>query len=190
MIPVAVSEVFRPTPKIFDEKCPVILQIGTAENKNILRLIEAISHIHCQLVVIGRLEESKVQMLEQYKVSYECKYDLSTEEVFAEYKRCDLVSFISTFEGFGMPIVEANWVERVVIAGNNSSMPDVAGGSALLVDAFSTDDIRSGIQKLIHDAQLRETLLTNGRMNRNRFLPQQIAEQYLEVYGAIWNETK
>lgn len=185
VVPVCVSSIFKPSTRIFNVNCPVILQIGSAENKNIARLIEAISTIRCHLVIIGRLEESKERMLRQFNISYENKYDLSTEEVFKEYQNCDIVSFVSTLEGFGMPIVEANWVERVVIAGSNSSMPEVAGGSALLVDAYSIDEIRKGIFKLIRNPELRESLLAKGRQNRDRFLTKNVAEQYLEVYESI-----
>jgi glycosyltransferase involved in cell wall biosynthesis len=84
-----------------------------------------------------------------------------------------------------MPIIEANTVERVVLTSNLSSMPEVAGDAALLVDPYSVTDIRRGLKELINDEELRARLLANGRRNRERFSPQAIAEQYYQVYRSL-----
>ena len=57
----------------------------------------------------------------------------------------DILSFVSTYEGFGMPIVEANAIGRVVVTSNVLSMPEVAGNAAHLVDPFDVNSIREGI---------------------------------------------
>ena len=110
--------------------------------------------------------------------------------MLAQYQSCDLVSFISTFEGFGMPIIEANSVERVVLTSNISSMPEVAGEAALLVDPFDIAAIRNGIQRIINDGQLREQLIQAGRKNKLRFQSGTIAQQYYNLYKKIANAQK
>ncbi len=187
VIPVAVSEIYKPIPKKFNEECPVLLQIGTAYNKNLDRLFEAVASIKCRLVIIGNLNEQKLQLLEQYGISYENKVNLSVQEVYHEYEKCDIVTFVSTYEGFGMPIIEGNWVERPVIAGNNSSMVQVANDAALLVDAMSVSDIRNGIKSIISDHQLRESLIAKGRINRTRFTGGQVAELFYDLYREVYS---
>ena len=101
------------------------------------------------------------------------------------YRKCDLVAFASTYEGFGMPILEANTVERPVIAGNVCSMPEVAGDAACLVDPYDVSSIRAGILRVIEDADYRESLMAAGRENRKRFQADVIANQYASLYREL-----
>jgi glycosyltransferase involved in cell wall biosynthesis len=64
-------------------------------------------------------------------------------------------------------------------------MPEVAGDAALLVDPYSVEDIRRGLNELIHDEELRVNLIANGRRNRERFSPAAIAEKYYQVYRRV-----
>ena len=158
---------------------------GAAPNKNLLRLVEALKDITCKLVVIGMPGKKEIEKIEEDKIAYIIKSNLSSEELYREYVNADIVSFVSTFEGFGMPIVEANCVERAVLTSNISSMPEVAGDAACLVDPYDTEDIRKGLLKLIHDKAYREQLIANGRKNKLRFDGQIIAEQYYQLYKRI-----
>lgn len=185
VIPVAVDSMYRPFPKTFNPDKPVVLQVGTGENKNLLRLIEALAGIPCHLSIVGKLNERQKAALQHYGVEYSNSYDLSPAEMLAKYQDCDLVTFVSTFEGFGMPIIEANSVERVVITSNISSMPETAADAALLVDPFDVASIRKGLVRVCSDAQLRQRLIAAGRKNKLRFHPGAIARQYYELYRSI-----
>jgi len=187
VIPVAVSNIYLPSPKEFNSSYPVLLQIGTAYNKNIERLFKAIHLIPCKLIIIGKLNETHLGLLKEYQIDYENKFNLSEQEIYQAYVECDVVTFASTFEGFGMPIVEANCVERPVLAGNNSSMPEVGKDAAHYVDAESIESIRQGILEIISNKELRETLIANGRRNRLRFGNDAIANQYYQVYQRLAN---
>lgn len=190
VIPVAVSEHFKPSPKEFNKEYPVLLQVGTARNKNILRLSEALEGIKCRLVIIGRVNEELKSQLQSNKIDYVSKINISPEDMYNEYVNCDIVTFISTLEGFGMPIVEGNCVERVVITGNNTSMPEVAGNAASFVDPFSAEDMRKGILRIIEDDQYREQLIENGKINRQRFRSDVIANMYYDLYKKIYTESQ
>lgn len=185
VIPVAVNAIFQPYPKAFASDKPVILHIGTAPNKNLNRLIEALAGIRCHLRIIGRLEAQHHEALAKHGISWSNGYNLSQSEMLREYQACDILAFVSTFEGFGMPIVEANCVERVVVTSNISSMPEVAGNAACLVDPFSVPTIRAGILKVIEEEHYRSALIENGRINKLRFDPDSIAGQYYEVYKEL-----
>ncbi len=185
VIPISINRIFKPDKKLFNYDRPVILQVGTAPNKNLLRLIKALKDITCKLVIIGAPDKKEIEKLEENKIAYAIKSNLSSEELYSEYVNADIVAFVSTSEGFGMPIVEANSVERAVITSNISSMPEVAGDAACLVNPYDTNDIRKGLLRLIHDDNYREQLITNGRKNKLRFDAQIIAEQYYQLYKKI-----
>jgi glycosyltransferase involved in cell wall biosynthesis len=187
VIPVAVSETFKPMPQAFNKTCPKLLQIGTAPNKNILRLIEAIKGLSCELIIIGRLSDEVVNALKTASINYTNVFNLSEEDVYKQYIACDILTFVSTYEGFGMPIIEANCVERAVITSTTTSMPEVADNAACLVNPFSVEDIRAGILKIINDDIYRENLIKNGRINKNRFNADTIAQAYYDVYKGVSN---
>ena len=185
VVPVAINPSFAPAPRPFNAARPRILQIGTGDNKNLPRLVAALAGIPCELHVIGRLSDEQRRLLDESGLAYRNDYNISQEDMVAAYRDCDLVAFVSTFEGFGMPIVEANATERPVLTGNVSSLPEVAGDAALLVDPFDPAAIRAGLRRLIDEPELRARLVANGRRNRQRFAPAAIADRYYELYRRI-----
>jgi glycosyltransferase involved in cell wall biosynthesis len=185
VIPVAVPSIYAPVPKAFNLKRPTILQVGTAVNKNLPRLFEALSGIPCRLLIVGNLAEDQRGLLEQFQIEYQQYVGPSNEHMFALYCEADVVAFASTFEGFGMPIIEANRVGRPVVAGNVASIPEVAGGAACLVDPFDVSAIRKGLLRVIEDAPYREGLVQRGFENARRFDRVAIARQWEALYRRL-----
>ena len=170
----------------FNEVNPRILQIGTAENKNIRRLIPAIKDTPCTLVIVGKVPDDIKELIRVNHISFELlERRLDDVEMLEEYHKSDIVAMVSTLEGFGMPIIEANAVGRVVIAGNNSSMPEIAADAALLVDAMDINAIRQGLLTLIDNKSLRQKLVDNGFKNAERFSPSNLAGKYAEMYHQL-----
>jgi glycosyltransferase involved in cell wall biosynthesis len=180
-----VSSEFQPVPVPFNSVRPRLLQIGVTENKNIERLAAALDGLDCELVVIGQPNPDQQAALKQNAVRFEIRVGLSREELLDEYRRCDMLVFVSTYEGFGLPIVEANAVGRPVITSDLLSMPEVAGDAACLVDPFDVMSIRAGIHRVIDDAQYREELVARGFVNAERFRVESIATQYADLYRKI-----
>ena len=183
----SISPVFHRSDKIFNKQYPVILHIGTAPNKNLNRLIQAISKLKCKLNIVGILNPIDITRLIEHKIDYEVFSDIPDEELFEQYKTSDLVSFVSTYEGFGMPIIEANTVGRPVITSNIFSMPEVAADAALIVNPYDLDAIRKGILKIINDDNYRNNLIDNGFRNAERFSLKSISNQYFQLYQEISN---
>ncbi len=182
---VPVSEHFAYVPKEFNKNRPTILQIGTLPNKNVIRLANALEGINCNLEIIGDVDKELENELNKCKISFSHSKNLSNAEVLNKYIAADILSFVSTYEGFGMPIVEANKVGRVVVTSNILSMPEVAGNAAHLVDPYDVASIRAGFIKVMEDEAYRESLIKNGLINSSRFNVENIAQQYTEIYRSL-----
>ncbi len=176
---------FKPSLKAFNTQCPKILQIGGGLNKNIYRLIESISGLNCSLILVRKKDARLEALLKERNISYEWYQRLTTEEIYNCYVKCDIVFFASEYEGFGVPILEGNAVGRCVVTSNITSMPEVAGDAALLVDPYSVTEIKHALSQIISDSNLREQLVKNGFKNLRRFSPDKIAERYYRLYSEI-----
>ncbi|MES2382065.1 MAG: glycosyltransferase family 1 protein [Bacteroidota bacterium] len=176
---------FKANLKTFRTKTPIILQIGAGHNKNTARLIEAIKGLDCKLLLINGLNENIEKQLKQNQISYISKSKLSFDEVYEAYCFADIVFFASTYEGFGLPIVEANATGRVIITSTVASMPEIAGDSAYLVNPLSVEEIRTALQNIIENADLRSQLIKNGFENIKRFESYEIANQYFQLYCKV-----
>lgn len=170
------------SPKPFNNQKPNILHIGTAHNKNLERLIEALEGLSIHLTILGHLREHQLQLLEKYNIEYSNHYNLKYDQVIELYRNSDIVSFVSLYEGFGMPIIEAQAIGRPVLTSNCTSMPEVAGQGALLVDPTQVGQIREAVVQLISDENLRQNFVQKGLENVKRFRPQAIAAKYAELY--------
>jgi glycosyltransferase involved in cell wall biosynthesis len=185
VIPVAISERFVRKDKPFNESKPVILQLGAAHNKNIPRLIEALKGISCELHIVGKQNDEYEQLLKANQIDYQYQWGLTDGEVLRKYEAADIITLASTYEGFGMPILEAQAVGRPVITANLFSMPEVAGDAACMVDPYKPEEIRAAVLKIINDPAYRESLVQKGFENVKRYNPEVIARQYLELYKAV-----
>lgn len=182
VIHVALPHGFQRHDKPFNTTQPRILQLGTAPNKNVPKLIEALSGLSVHLDLIGGHNELYEQQLRESGLSYTYRTNLSEAEIREAYHAADIVSLVSTYEGFGLPIVEGQAVGRSVIAGNVASMPEVAGDGACLVDPHEVAAIRNGISRIINEPEYRNSLIERGFENVKRFDPQTIANQYMDLY--------
>ena len=144
--------------------------------------MEALKGLRCTLVLLGRLDEEIQKKLASCGTSYVNHVDLTEDEVRREYVNCDIVSFVSLGEGFGLPIIEGQATGRPVITADLSPMRDVAGDGACLVDPLDVDQIREGFNKIISDAAYRRQLVERGQRNVIRYSPATISGRYLDLY--------
>jgi glycosyltransferase involved in cell wall biosynthesis len=189
VIPNCVFPKFTFSSYIFNNSCPTILQVGVTQNKNLESLSYALVGINCKLVILGNLNPSQIVLLNKLHIVYENYSNLSQNDVVELYRKCDLVTLISFYEGFGLPIIEAQATGRPVITSNISSMPEVAGNGALLVNPYDISEIRNAITDIINKPYLREELIKNGLENIKRFRPEEIAKKYSELYVKVYEES-
>lgn len=179
------SSIFKPVQKPFASNSPVILQVGTKSYKNVPRLVEALQGLSCHLVLIGKLNEEIKHRLANCAIDYENHVGLTHEEIYKQYVNCDIVSFASIGEGFGVPIIEAQAVGRPLLTSDVSPMREVAGNGACLVNPLDVSSIREGILKIINNAEYRNQIVEQGLQNATRYSPASIANQYLDLYRRL-----
>lgn len=189
VIPTVVAGDFTRVDKVFSRSCPRILHVGMAPNKNFARHVEAISGLSCELHIVGKLTEDHVRLLEKYRIRYKAEHNISQADMQRAYAECDILLFASTLEGFGMPILEAQAVGRPVVTSNVSSMPEVAGDGACLVDPLSVESIRAGIVRIFSEPDYRATLVEAGFRNARRYSAEAVACQYEALYLAVIEES-
>lgn len=171
--------------KDFNSECPILLQVGTAPNKNLDNLIRAVKSIKCKLRILGRLNKNQKELLHKSGVEYENVFELSESEMRDEYVNADIVAFCSTFEGFGLPIIEGQALGTPVVTSDISPLKEVAGGGAILADPFDVDSIERSMLQVIEDPSIRVAIVNKGFENVARFLPDLIANKYLKLYSEI-----
>ena len=180
-----VSEEFQPVPAAFNAARPRILHIGITPNKNLERAAQALQGIDCTLVVIGRLSPEQTAMLVRHGITCENQSNLSRAELLDQYVRADMLLFASTYEGFCMPIIEAQAVGRPVFTSDLAPMPEIAGGAACLVDPYDVPAIRQGVLRVIGDTAYRDDLVAHGLVNAERFCAAKVAARYAQLYRAL-----
>ncbi|MBX7054865.1 MAG: glycosyltransferase family 4 protein [Pyrinomonadaceae bacterium] len=176
----------RPMPRReFKVDCPTILQVGTMDNKNIPRVAEALNGVSCKLRVVGPMTAHQVECLERHGIQFENLTSLNDDEMAAEYLNSDILVFCSTYEGFGLPIIEAQRMGTPVVTSDLSPMKEVAGGGAILVDPADPDSIREGVISLIESGEKRKEIVAKGEKNVVRFDPRSISSQFAIYYRAV-----
>lgn len=176
---------FKPVVKEFNKLKPTVLQVGAAWNKNLLNVIDALKLIDCVLRVIGKPTDDVLRKIEENNVNCEFVSDLNDEEIIKEYINCDFVTFCSIYEGFGMPIIEANSIGRIVVTSNINPMMEIAHDSAILVDPYNVKSIREGIVELINNDNLRNSIIEKGFLNAKRFKVELLSKEYIKIYRKI-----
>ena len=185
VIPCCIDSSFVPRPHAFSSDRPVILQVGTNRNKNVERVAQALCGVPCTLHIVGTLAPSQRAALNTAGIEYWNSVGLSAEGIRLAYEKADMVSFPSTYEGFGLPIVEAQAVGRPVLTSAIRPMSDVAGGAACLVDPHDLASIRAGFLRIISDAEYRASLVENGFINAARYSANHIASLYADAYREL-----
>lgn len=166
---------------------PVILHMGTKPNKNLERVIKALAGIDCLLIIVGKLNEEQISLLRKACINYENHYDVPYQTIIEYYKKCDVVSFPSTYEGFGLPILEANSVGRPILVGDIEVLHEVAGDAAYFVNPMDINAIKHGFIELLNNSELRLNLISRGLQNVQRFTPKTIAMRYNDLYDNLLN---
>jgi len=189
VIPDPVKPIFKSAPKEKLGVPPVILMMGTGKHKNLDNLILALKDTGFHVDIIGWPDKYELGKMDEYGILYTVYNGLTDEEVYERYIACDVLFMASFYEGFGMPIIEAQSVGRPVITSNIGAMKEVGEGSAILVEPNDSIAIREAILSLVNDTTLYNSCVNAGYINAGKYNYQKIAAQYLEVYQELEAKT-
>ncbi len=173
---------------------PFILSVGTLEaRKNQLRLVEAFAQLgnhDFQLVLIGKPTPYTVKIQEFIKRANLEKrvlilQNIPTAHLPALYQEAAVFAYISMYEGFGIPILEALHSGTPVLSAKGSCLEEAGGPGGLYADPLDISDIGNQLQKLISDGNLRNTLVSAGKTYIGRFEGEKIASQLVNLYGEV-----
>lgn len=174
--------------KTFNREYPRLLQIGTANNKNLETTIKVVTGMNCKLIILKPLKPEQIQLLNDAHIDYENKYNLPFAEVIKEYQLCDVVLFPSLFEGLGAPIYEGQAAGKPVITTNKEPMNWTAGGGAVLLnDPLDVEEYRNKLLRIIDDSDYRNDIVAKGKENVKRFTLDNAVTKYMELYKSLWD---
>ena len=171
---------------------PYILAFSALpSHKNIARLVAAFEQIQDlvphSLVVIGNLpgDEDDRRALER-KAGSRIHFTgyLSDADVAASLKGASLFALPSLYEGFGLPVIEAQRTGIPVTCSKVAALPEVAGDAALYFDPLSVDSIAAALSKCLVDPDVRASLVTKGYLNAQRFSWENTARETLAIYAS------
>lgn len=166
---------------------PFILFVGTREpRKNIENLIEAWRPLEkdVDLVVAGESGWDETDS-KKYQTMPHLRFlgRVSDEELSVLYSETAVFAFPSLYEGFGLPILEAFYHGAPVVTSNTSSMPEVAGNAAELVDPESPESIRAGIEKILNESeQDQQKRLQKMIIRQQMFSWEKVVQETIAVY--------
>lgn len=180
----------------FDVYQPYLLFLGTLEpRKNIVRIVEAFervaeSHPTLCLVLAGKLgwHTSEIaSAIEHSSVRSRIRHlgFVTEAEKASLLHNCAALVYPSLYEGFGLPVLEGMAAGAPVITSNISSMPEVAGDAALLVDPTSVEAIASAMEELAWDMDLVANLRRAGPIQASAFTWKNTAESTCAIYRSV-----
>lgn len=178
--------------KQFTDGEPYFIYLGALlPRKNVARLLQAFDLFKKQtnksvkMLIVGA-KMFKTSDIEQVYNNMEFRDDviftgrLPEGQVEKAMGAALALTYVSYFEGFGIPLVEAMYADVPVITSDKTSLPEVAGSAALIVDPFNTKSIANAMIQIASDESLRKNLIAEGRKQREKF-------NWDFTANALWN---
>ncbi|MGH7214113.1 MAG: glycosyltransferase family 4 protein [Tepidisphaeraceae bacterium] len=180
---------------------PYVLFVGNLERKkNLPNLIEAFRRLRAgtclkhSLVIVGEklakgpdvglnATESELADAGVHFTGY-----IEDADLPVLYRGADLAAYPSIYEGFGMPVLEGMAAGVPVLTSNVSSLPEVAGGAAMLVDPYDVEDMAAGLHRALTDKDWRRQAVATGAERAAALSWAQNARRTARVYQELWEE--
>ena len=176
---------------------PYFLYLGTIQpRKNLARLVRAYAayaervrpeQLH-GLVLAGKagwLSDEILAEIGKHQLPITVTGFVAEADKAALLSGATALLFPSLYEGFGFPVLEAQACGTAVLCSNSSSLPEVAGEAALLVDPLDEMGLAAGITRMAEDGELRRELVERGFENVKRFTWERTAEQVMDVLEGV-----
>lgn len=175
-----------------------ILAVSTIDpRKNLRGLIKGFigyKQTHKQsklkLVLVGKKSwdnefEKDFSKVTQYRESIVLTGYISDEELSSLYQFSLAVAYVSFYEGFGLPLLEALAAGKAVISSNATSMPEVCEEAACYCDPYDVESIESAINKVVSDEEYRENLEKKAKVQAAKFSYEKSAKEIIDIYNSF-----
>ncbi|MCE1198090.1 MAG: glycosyltransferase family 4 protein [Marinilabiliales bacterium] len=173
-----------------------LLCVGTIESrKNQLEILRAVvsEQLDIPIVILGKATEYK-RKLDDYILEHDLRKQLiflhhtDFDELHSIYQLATIMVYPSLFEGFGLPVLEAQASGCPVITSNLSSMPEAGGEGAVYIDPTQCCELGKAIRHLLEDEPFRNEIIGKGRANAALFRDQVVAEKLMQLYLSLVEE--
>ncbi len=175
-----------------------ILCVGTIEQrKNQLAILQGVvqENLDIPIVLLGKPTEYMRQLdefIEKNNMSKQLIFlhKTSLAELQAIYQMAELMVYPSFYEGFGLPVLEAQASECPVITSNISSLPEAGGDGAIYIDPGSSQEIGRAIRAVLTNNVLKNELIQKGTANALLFNDQSVAKKLMQMYQSLYNSSR
>ncbi|WP_281224925.1 glycosyltransferase family 4 protein [Flavobacterium aquiphilum] len=173
-----------------------ILYFGNIrKHKNVDRLIKAYSLLSDEIrnevsLVITQGNDGLRELVKELDLEHQIYFTtfIDEEDIPSIYKLASIMVFISLYEGFGLPIIEAMAAGTPVITSNISSMPEIAGMAAILVNPLQLEEIAEAMKLLIQDDDLRAKMIALGFDNAKKYSWNNAGEKLVSLCSELLNQ--
>lgn len=172
---------------------PYFITVGTVETRknqlNIVKALQELKNREFELIIVGGVGSNYAKKVKQYAeanviAARFLKVD-STHDLAALYKQSMALVYVSEFEGFGIPPIEAMAAQTPIIASNTSSIPEVCGDAAIYVNPHSVTEIKDAMKLIATNQAVANNLIQKGIKQIERFNINTIASAYLQLYKQL-----
>ncbi len=180
-----------------------VLYVGDINyNKNVLGLVEASKQAKIKIVIVSKPaaqenfnsshieDQPLVQLIKLYgkdpdviRIGF-----VPIKDLVALYNLATVYCQPSFYEGFGLPVLEAMACGTPVVAAETSSLPEICGGAAVMVNPHRRREIGRGIKKVFNDKILREKLVKKGLKQVEKFSWEKTARETVKVYQKVYDQ--
>lgn len=180
-------------------KLPFILFVGEIRpHKNLIRLLKAFKQVKYKeylLIIVGKTYRNYREpfaQVEKLGIQNRVRFlkFIPKEDLVHFYNLATVFILPSLYEGFGLPVLEAMACNTPVIISNVSSLPEVAGDSALLINPYDIESIKDALDRILGNPSLRQTLRERGLKQAQKFSWSKTAGETIKVYREAYNEKK
>jgi len=177
--------------------CKYWLTFGHQKHKNIETAIEAIYRYNKDydenlcLVVIGENDylnslKNKLDINKRAYIIFPGR--ISSNELNGLYEKAKGLLFLSTYEGFGLPILEAMSSRCPIISSSVCSLPEVGGNAAIFVDPFDIESIVKNMHKIEYDDSFRSKYIKSGEVRSHHFTWEKAVEKTITIYRNVYDD--
>lgn len=168
-----------------------LLNVGSIEpRKNALQIIKAIENIDIPLIIIGQptkyVEKIKSHLI-QKKLDKRVflMQGFTMDELSTIYAMADIFIYPSTYEGFGIPIIEALYSKTPVITTKSGVFPEAAGPSSIFIDPLNIEELQNAIITILSSTEKQLSMKQSGSIYAQKFNDDVIANEWIKLYNKV-----